>query len=444
MTQTLPLVEAVAQEGTCCAACAAQQAAPRPALPVVQPARAMISRGTDRQITFAGVLVAAGFLGFAGLGAIGSALGGAVWLPLHLAMAGAAGTAIAAVLPFFTTALAQAAPARPDLRIGSIVLMAGGTVVAGLGMNGAGQVVSVAGGGAYVGGVATLAVVAFLPLRRTLGFRLRLVHLAYGVALAQVGTGVVLATAMLAGWAPVASRWAALKPAHAWLNVFGFVTVVIAASLVHLAPTVAGARIRPRRSADVALVGLMTGAPLVALAFAIGWDAVGRVGAAVEVVGAAALLVHGASVERDRGIWTTDSGWHRFAQLSLLAAPAWLLVAVIIAGGRVLWLGATPAAWSLTVLVVPLVAGGIGQVLVGAWTHIVPAIGPGDQARHAIQRGWLGRGALARWSAWNVGAALATIGVVADAEVLRLFGALAIGASLAGSLFLLVKAVRQG
>ncbi len=47
-------------------------------------------------------------------------------------------------------------------------------------------------------------------------------------------------------------------------------TVVVAASLTHLAPTVAGARIRPRRSASIALACLMLGAPLVALGFATG------------------------------------------------------------------------------------------------------------------------------------------------------------------------------
>ncbi len=376
-------------------------------------------------------------LGFAGLSAIGSAAGGTAWLPLHLAMAGAAGTAITAVLPFFTTALARVAPAPPGLRITSIGLVAGGSILAGLGMNGARSAVAAAGGVTYLAGLLALAVAAFRPLRATIGMRLRLVHLAYAVALVQVGTGVALATAMLAGWSPVATAWGALKPAHAWLNVFGFVTVVVAASLNHLAPTVAGARIRPRRSADVALLSLIAGAPLVALGFATGWDIAARAGAVVELVGATALLAHGAAVQRDRGTWTSDPGWHRFTGLSLLAAPAWLLVAMAIAAGRILWLGATPAAWSVAVLLVPLVAGGVGQVLVGSWTHLVPAMGPGDQAAHAVQRRWLGRAATARWLAWNVGVALATVGVPTDAPPLAAAGGALLGIALVSALGLL-------
>jgi len=452
VTRSLPLLdpvvvrpvvnEPVPAEGACCAACAAERAPTRPPLPVLQAARSATIRGTDRRITFAGVLAAAAILGVAGLSAIGSLIGGTVWLPLHLAMAGAAGTAIAAVLPFFTTALVQVAPAPVRLRIASIVLVAGGSILAGVGMQAAGSGVAVVGGVAYVSGLLAIAVAAFRPLRTALGFRFRLVHLAYATALTQVGAGVALATAMLAGWSPIVTSWVALKPAHAWLNVFGFVTLVVAASLVHLAPTVAGARIRPRRSADVALLSLIAGAPIVALGLATGWDPVARTGAVVELVGAVALFVHGVSIQRDRGAWTSDPGWHRFAGLSLVAAPAWLLVAVAIAGGGVLWLGATPAAWSVTFLAVPLVAGGVGQILVGAWTHLVPAIGPGDQARHARQRAVLGRLSYIRWVAWNGGVAIASIGVLAGAEALRFVGALVFGLSAVTSAILLVRSTR--
>lgn len=444
MGRTLPLIEPEAAEGACCAACAAQQAPAQPTasrpvvLPVIQPARPPTGRGVDRRVTFAGLLVAAALLALAALAAIGSAVGGTVWLPLHLAMAGAAGTAIASVLPFFTTALARAAPGHPGLRVTAIGLIAGGTLLAGLGMTGGQAGLAALGGAAYLAGLCAVAGSAFLPLRAAIGFRLRLVPLAYGVALAQVGTGVALATAMLAGWAPVAGAWVTLKPAHAWLNVFGFVTVVMAASLIHLAPTVAGARIRPRRSASIALIGLMTGAPLVAVGVAAGWDVVARAGALVELIGGAALAVHGAVVQRDRGRWTSDPGWHRFAGLSLVAAPAWLLVVLAIGAGRVLWLGASPAAWSVGLVALPLVAGWIGQVLVGSWTHLVPAIGPGDQAVHAVQRRWLGRSSTPRWLAWNGGVALGTIGVLAGDAALTAAGGALLGAALLAAIGLLV------
>ena len=380
----------------------------------------------------------------AAVAAIGSAAGGTVWLPLHLALAGTAGTAIAAVLPFFTAALAGVAPARSGLRIAAIALIAGGSVAAGLGMSGGMAWLAASGGAAYVVGIAAVAAVAFLPLRVAPGFRFRLIHLAYAAALTQVGIGVALATAMLAGWPPVAGAWVALKPAHAWLNVFGFLTLVVAATLIHLAPTVAGARMRSRRSARVVLIGLAIGPPLVAIGFTWSWDTVARMGALVELAGGAALVVHGAAVQREHGQWSGDAGWHRFASLSLMAAPAWLLVALAIAAGQILRFGATPIAWSIESLAVPLVVGWIGQVLIGSWTHLVPAIGPGDQAAHARQRRWLGRAASPRWLIWNAGAALGTIGLLLGERAMAFVGLACVIASLFAALGLLAAAVREG
>ena len=416
--------------------------APLPQVPTA--ARPMIRRSGDRAVTSAGVLIAAALLGLAGVSAVDAALGGTIWLPLHLALAGAAGTAIASVLPFFTTALGKAAPAPAPVRVAAVGLVAGGSLLAGFGMSTGQPGVAAIGGAAYIAGLVATAAAAFLPLRSALGFRIRLVELAYLVAIAEVALGVAMATAMLAGWAPVAGAWGSLKPAHAWLNVFGFVTVVVAASLTHLAPTVAGGRIRPRRSASVALGCLMLGAPLVAFGFATGWDPAGRAGALIELLGSAALLVHGAAVQRDRGRWTSDAGWHRFAGLSLVTRPAgcwsrWPSRPDACCGS-----GPVPAAWDLRLLVVPLVAGWVGQVLVASWTHLVPAVGPGDQARHAVQRRWLGRAATTRWLAWNAGVAVWTAGLPTGADGLSLVGGLALGAALVAALALLVGAVVAG
>jgi hypothetical protein len=151
--------------------------------------------------------------------------------------------------------------------------------------------------------------------------------------------------------------------------------------------------------------------------------------------------MHAAGVQRDRGPWTSDFGWHRFTGLSLLAAPAWLLLAVAIGAGRIVWLGPTPAAWSVGLIAIPLVAGGIGQVLVGSWTHLVPAIGPGDQRAHAVQRRWLGKAALPRVLAWNTGVILATTGTLARADALVAAGGVLLGGALLAGLVLLGASV---
>ena len=289
-------------------------------------------------------------------------------------------------------------------------------------------------------GLVIVAVVAFAPLRGSLAPRRRIIGAAYAIAIAEVATGVVLATAMLAGYDPVVDRWALFKPAHAWLNVFGFLSVVVATSLMHLAPTVAGSRIRPRASAVVAIVALLVGAPVVSVGFALGSDVVAQLGACIELVGAVALAVHGLVVRRDRGTWTTDPSWHRMAAWSIAVAPLWFVVAVAIAAGRILQLGVTPAAWSIDLLAAPLVLGWLVQVLVGSWTHLVPAIGPGDLATHAAQRAVLGRWASARLLLLNGGIVLVIAGQLSGASALTRVGAGACLTAVAAALAVLITA----
>jgi hypothetical protein len=76
-------------------------------------------------------------------------------------------------------------------------------------------------------------------------------------------------------------------------------------------------------------------------------------------------------------------------------------------------------------------------VLIGSWTHVIPAIGPGDQKAHAIQRRWLGTAALPRWLAWNAGAILATIGAPAGADAIVVAGGVLVGGAFLSGLLLL-------
>jgi nitrite reductase (NO-forming) len=434
--RSLPVVASVEREGACCEACAAAPVASTTAPRVIR-------RSDDRRITFVGLLVAGIWLALAAASAVMSIRSGgtAGWAAFHLALAGAAGTAVASVMPFFTTALAQVAPASPRIRVAAVALVAVGALAVTLGVPIGATGLAVGGGLAYLGGLAGTAVAAFGPLRFALGQRARLVLIAYAAALIQVAIGVGLATSMVAGWGPVVADWAALKPAHAWLNVFGFLSVVIAATLVHLAPTVAGTRMRDRRTATIAIAGLVAGSALVAIGFGGGLDAVGRVGAIVELVGAAALLAHAIGVRRDRGRWTSDPGWHQVTGLSLLAAPWWFLVAVAIAAGRVLWLGPVSGAWSMDLLAVPLILGWTAQVLIGSWTHLVPAIGPGDQATHATQRRRLGRWGTARVVSWNVGVAVATVGLILGSMPAAAIGGATVAIDLVIALGLLVGSI---
>lgn len=415
-------------------------------LVVLEPGpRPSISRAADRRITVAGLVVSAGFLAAAVAAmTLPEPVGRGLWLPVHLGLAGAAGTAVASVLPFFVAALSVVPPMARIVRGGAIALIAGGALSASLGVVGDMQPVALAGALSYLAGLAAVSVAAFWPLHGALGPRRRLVLVAYGAAIAQVAVGVGIVGMMLAGFPPVVERWGLFKPAHAWLNVFGFLSVIVAATLVHLAPTVVGGRIVPRRSALVALVGLVAGAPLVALGFALGDDYVARIGALAELVGATGLAVHALAVRRDRGRWTTDPGWHRLTSWSLLAAPAWLLVAVALAAGRILWLGAVPGAWSLGSIAAPLGVGWVVQALIGAWSQLLPAIGPGEMAAHARQRTGLGRAAIGRLVALNLGVALVMVGGAIAWTTPIVIGLGLIGGTILASVAIFVDAMLTG
>lgn len=446
MTDSRPLavVQQAPEEGACCAACAASppstRSAPEPA-PVAR-GRTPVSRAGDRRITFAGLGLAVLLLATA----VASLLLPPVarrglWLPLHLGLAGAAGTAVAAVLPFFTAALAVARPAHHAVRIAAIALVGAGAVAVSVGVAVSADTIAVTGGAAYLAGLVAVALAAFWPLRGALGPRRRLVEGAYLAAIAQICIGVAIATALLAGAGPVVERWAQLKPAHAWLNVLGFLSVIVAATLVHLAPTVAGTWIRPRRVAAVAVAGLAAGPPLVAAGFALALDPVARLGAVVELGGAVCLVAHAIGVARERTRWTSDLAWHRFTTASLTAAPVWLLVAVALAAVPVLSLGAVPAAWRIEPLAAPLAMGWLAQVLIGSWSHLLPAIGPGDMPVHARQRQLLGRHGWMRLIGLNAGVAAAVLGSLFQADALSIGGSIAALASVVSGLVLFGGAV---
>lgn len=407
--------------------------------------QAPIDRSNDRLVALGAIGIAVTFLVASLLATLLPAqvrLG--IWLPLHLALAGAATTAIAGVMPFFSAAFAAAPPSDARLRwaaVGAVAL--GAASVAGGGI--VGQVsLSVPGGVVFVVGIALTGIATIRPMSGALGPSRGLVTQGYIVALCEVAVGAAVATLYLAGWSPVVGDWAAAKPAHAWLNLIGFVSLVIATTLLHFFPTVVGARISVRPSARITVVGLAAGAPLVALGSLLQSDVIARLGAVLVLAGAAALAVYARRTWRTRAHWTTDPGWHRFAMGGLVSAIAWFEVGMLIAAGRVLAFGATPAGWSIDAIAGPFVAGWIGLTVVAAATHLVPAIGPGDPPAHARQRQLLGRVSILRLAVWNLGTASLSLGLLTHVPTAAEFGIALIGVGLGATAALLGAAVVLG
>ena len=419
---------------------------PTPARPLLATAQPGPRRADDRRVAVAAVVLAAAFLAAAGLVMIREAIAaGSVppWLPLHLALAGGASTAIAGVMPFFVAALSAGHPANARIRAGAVILVASGAgLVAMRGFEPGWTVLPPLGGVVYLVGIGLTAVALQRAGRAGLMVRRPIVTLAYELALANVAIGATLGTLFVAGWLPVLERWALLKPAHAWTNLVGFVSLVIVGTLLHFLPTVLGTRIVPRASAIVAVLGIAIGAPVVVLGLGLDAGPLVRGGALLTAIGVGALALEATRVTRARGRWTTDPGWHRLTGIGLLAGTGWFTIGMAVVIARLLMVGSAPDAWSTSLVGAPLAVGWVTQVLIASWTHLLPAIGPGGPTGHAVRRAILGRLAIARLLALNGGTTLLAIGWPMGIGSAAAVGALLAAGSVLTSVALAIRALR--
>ncbi|MEP7361474.1 MAG: hypothetical protein ABI744_07835 [Chloroflexota bacterium] len=404
-----------------------------------------IDRSRDRRVVVLAVGLAIGFLVTAVASAVlPETVRRGIWLPLHLALAGGATTAIAGVMPFFSAAFAAAPPTDIRLRTGAVLAVALGAAGVTVGVVGTSPLLATAGGLAFILGVALIGVATLRPLRSALGPSRGIVIQGYVVALTEVGIGATLATLFVANWAPLLTGWAGLKPAHAWLNLVGFVSLVIGTTLLHFFPTVVGARIAARPSARLTVLGLAAGPVLVATGFALDLDLVARLGAVIVIAGALALGAYAIQTWRTRATWTTDHPWHLFAMGGLISALGWFGVGIGIAAGMVLLTGSAPAGWSITAVFGPLVVGWISLVVLASATHLLPAVGPGDSAVHARQRAILGRWAVVRLVVANLGVGALSIGLPLGVDPLVMGGTALVGLALGTTAVLFVVALVIG
>lgn len=404
-----------------------------------------IDRSSDRLVALSAIVVALGFLIAAVIVvALPATRVEAPWLPLHLALAGGATTAIAGVMPFFAAAFAAAPPSDARLRSGAVGLVAGGALAVSIGVAGDATWLGALGGIVFVAGTILVAVVTVRPLRKAFGPSRGIVVRGYVAAVAAVAVGATIATLFVSGIWPGVIDWPRWRAAHAWLNVVGFVSLVIATTLLHFFPTVIGARIANHPTARATVLGIAGGAAVTATGIGTGLDIVARIGAVGVGAGVVALVAYAIRVWRTRAGWTSDHAWHRFAMGGLVSAICWFVVGAGIAVGRVLVLGADPASWSLVAVAGPLVAGWAGLALLASATHLIPAVGPGGPIDHAAQRVLLGRWATARLILLEGGVAGLAIGLPFDLPVVAGVGVALIAIGLAATVALLARAIGRG
>ncbi|MEO8906640.1 MAG: multicopper oxidase domain-containing protein [Microbacteriaceae bacterium] len=294
----------------------------------------------------------------------------AAWLSVHLALLGAASTAVIIWSQHFADTLLRrgSGAGRIGLSIRLGVHTAGAiAVVVGM-MTATGPVVVV--GAAFVLGAAvaqgtslTLQVRAALPSR--FGTLVRY----YIVAALMLVIGVVLGV-LMAETGATGGDHDRLYLAHVGFNLAGWVGLTVVGTIVLLWPTVLHARILPTADAAArrALPMLAFGVLIVGLACLIGlrWGVVA--GLALYLAGLALVLVE-AGRQAVKSPPSTYAGW------SMGAALVWffgsLLMFTVFVAVAPSW---ADAAASLSTLLAPLVVGFVAQLVVAALSYLIPVV----------------------------------------------------------------------
>lgn len=406
-----------------------------------QTATASQPRLTERHVLALGLGVSGLFILTAAVSAAAALIGGdSSWAALHLALAGAATVAIGTFMPHFAVTLAGTRAGPAGQRLASLAALAVGSSGVVLGVSFLGPLWVAFGTGLVVVGLAAVGWHTFAPLHDPLARRHPVVAGAYGTALVEFVAGVVLGGLGATGVSAVTTHWALLRPAHAWLTLFGAISLTIFATLVYLAPTVLGARIRAGRSLVAGTIGIGIGPVVVAIGFALDQRPMLLVGMGLTLLGASGQIAYVVDCYRRRGPFTTERDWRAVSIGHLLAGPAWFAAAVVaalleMAGSRPL------AGWSIGLLAVPMVAGWMLQELVGSWTHLVPSVTPGGHELHARQRRVLAVAARTRVGTWNAGVGLAWAGLALDIVPLAIVGLATLAGSVAVALAGLARAL---
>ncbi|MEO8511353.1 MAG: hypothetical protein ABI534_08930 [Chloroflexota bacterium] len=364
----------------------------------------------ERAILRVGLLLSVGFLTAALIVALATA-SGMQWAAIHLALAGSSMVAVGTFMPHFGVTLAGAVPSPAPLRLSGVLALAIGAALVVVGVAMGPTFAAFIGAGFIWIGLGVTAWTTFMPTRGPLARRHPIAQVAYAVALVEVAVGIALPVLLLAGWDPAVAGWSSFKPVHVWLNLFGFISLTITATLVYLYPTIVGTRIRMHPSLMLMVVGGIAGPPLVAIGAAVSSQPVAAIGAAVALAGGIGHLWFAFDVWGRRARWTTDPAWHRLTVGHISAGMAWYVVSIATALVGIMRDGASPAGWMLGALALPLIAGWALQVLIGTASHLVPAMVTTQSQIRARQRVTLSRMATARLVTWNAGVLLAWAGL---------------------------------
>lgn len=405
-----------------------------------QPRVGARGRLNERAVLRIGLLLSVAFLTAALIVALATA-SGLQWAAIHLALAGSSMVAVGTFMPHFGVTLAGAVPSSAPLRLTGVLALATGAALVVVGVAMGPTFAAFVGAGLIWIGLGITAWTTFAPTRGPLARRHPIAQLAYAVALVEVAIGIALPVLLLAGWDPAVAGWSSFKPVHVWLNLFGFISLTITATLVYLYPTIVGTRIRTHPSLMLMVLGGIAGPPLVAIGAAFALQPVAMIGATIALAGAIGHLWFAFDVWGRRARWTTDPGWHRLTVGHITAGMAWFVVAVATALVGIVRDGPSPAGWMLGALALPLIAGWALQVLIGTASHLIPAMVTTQSQIRARQRVTLSRMATTRLLTWNAGVALAWVGLGTGSSAAVVVGVGLLALAAAASITRLARAL---
>jgi nitrite reductase (NO-forming) len=300
-----------------------------------------------------------------------------LWLPLHLALAGAVGVSISGNLLNFVGSLSAGPdPSRPAVWTQFALVNAGAAMVA-AGMTWSVEPLTAAGGVTYVASVVLLAAMARRTWRKGLNKRHRLPVLLYGAALAAVVAGAAIGAVLGSGAVDDPALYVGLRGAHMTLNVLGFASLTIAATLVTLLPTVLRVRM-PAWQGGVTGALLAAGVAVQATGLAADVAWVAAAGAIVFAAGVAGLVSMALRVLSTPRRWPVPvAAKHLVAGLGWLAAGSVAQAVVLVTGSF---------ADLREVFLLTFVGGFVLQTLLGSWLFMLPMQRPGhpEERRHAL------------------------------------------------------------
>ncbi|MEO8425080.1 MAG: hypothetical protein ABI595_14370 [Actinomycetota bacterium] len=298
-----------------------------------------------------------------------------IWLPLHLALAGAVSVAIAGAMQNFTVALTATGSPPERWTWAQFATMNVGAALIAFGRPLALPAMVAVGGTSFVVGAVILLGVIWRAGRRSLLDRHRLPVRMYGFAVSCIIVGGTFGALMGAETIHNGTVYVALLHAHMTINVLGWVSVTIVATLVTLLPTTFRIKMPAWHGAITA--GLLgAGAVMLALGLAFDVTAIIATGGLLELSGALGAAWMVSKVIRAPRRWPIP-----IAAKHLLAGFAWFVVGSV-ALAISAWRGVAGFdAFFLDFLTI-FVGGWVIQVLLGAWSFLLPMARPGHPDEH--------------------------------------------------------------